>query len=143
MKTILFALVLGIMGFTAHAQNTEIKIGRHGACNTGRGICGIQTQASAKNNNATFVKDSNSNLVLRLYKNKLSKAQIDMLFGKIISADSTIESLQIDQAFNLDSHTKSLLYQTTGYLLDLVQATRFNAIISEQYIDIILLKSKS
>ena len=148
MKSILFALAFGLMGSISHAQTTQVKIGRHGACSTGRGICGIQTQADAKttdtnNNNAVFLKSEDGSIILRLYKNKLSQFQIDTLFGKHINPESTTAVLQIDQEFSLDSATKSSLYFTTGIHLNLINAASFEALINEDYIDVILLKSKS
>ncbi|MEP2936644.1 MAG: hypothetical protein ABJM06_10430 [Gilvibacter sp.] len=143
MKTFLFTLMLGILSGIANAQTSEIKIGRHGACNSGRGICGIETQATSKTNNAQFIKDIYGNIILRLYKSKLSLEQIERLFGKSISQESDNEILQIEQAFALDSKTKNAMHESTGILLNLIVASNFEALISEHFIDVILIKSKS
>ena len=143
MKTYLITLLLGLLGGIANAQTSQIKIGRHGACNSGRGICGIETNAASKSNNAQFLKDVNGNIILRLYKSKLSPEQIDRLFGKSITLETTNEILQIEQAFDLDSITKNSMYQSTGIMLNLIDATHFEALINQHFIDVILLKSKS
>jgi hypothetical protein len=145
MKTILIALTIGLMGGISFAQTTQVKIGRHGACDSGRGICGIQYQPTAKSstNNAVIVNNSDGTIVLRLYKNALNESQIEMLFGKVLLENSTAETLQIDSTFFLDIETKAAIHQATGSYLNKIDKGSLEAFINDAFIDIILYKSKS
>jgi len=145
MKTILIALTIGLMGGISFAQTTQVKIGRHGACNSGRGICGIQYQPTAKSssNNAVILKNSDGTIVLRLFKNALNELQLEMLFGKVLLENTTSETLQIDSAFSLDLETKLAIQNATGTYLSQINKGSLEAVLNDDYIDIILFKSKS
>lgn len=140
MKILLFSLAIGLWASQAFAQTTQVKIGRHGNCSTGRGICGISYNPENRSlaNNATFTKDANGNLLLRMHRSQFADGVLNRLFGQEISSVSKETNLEILEGFNLDLPTTIFLGNFANWSVERISARSFRAVVTPEHIDIYL-----
>ncbi len=136
MKQIIFILILGCISHCNYAQNTTVKFGRYGACSSGRGICGIQTNTSAKTqNNADFIW-YNKQLILRIYLNQITDTQQQRFIE--IKPPGTQGVFRPEAAINLDSNTVNYIQQISGLNMSGISIKSYSVSYTNTSIDIII-----
>lgn len=108
MKTkIYLAIVLALLSQTFIAQNAKVQFGRHGSCNTGRGICAIETTADRQAGNAKIIKQ-HGHIVLQILTDQLTDDEKSRLTESIIN--SPVGYLKIEAGFEFSPQLKSKLH---------------------------------
>ena len=107
MKTnIYLTLALALLSQTLIAQNANVKFGRHGTCNSGRGICAIESTVGKQAGNARFVKQEGE-IVLQILMQQLTQDENELLRQTL--AHSPDGYLKIELGFELSESIKSIL----------------------------------
>lgn len=134
MKNLLAILLLGGLNLSLYAQNTNVTFGRYGDCNSGRGICGIQfNEASRATNNADIVWE-NDQLILRIYKEKITTQQQSKIVTSINELDQT--TLKIEANFNLNKETANYIAGLTGFVFNTIDELPYPIYYTDQFIEL-------
>ena len=134
MKNLFITLLLGCLSYCGSAQNTSVTFGRYGNCNSGRGICGIQTNTrSQTQNNADFIWLSKQ-LILRIYTHDFTvNDRLKFLEDK---PNGTQALFTPQVAFNLDPNTIAFIRQLSGLTILTLEARPYHVVYGNHYIDL-------
>ena len=138
---ILYTLLLFISSSVLiQAQNATITIGRGTNC-FGRGLCSITNTNNERSQeyNTSFIQIDTSIIVLRIYRDKLSKDQLDRIFGKPITSKNQ-DSLQFVLEESISIPQKLQKYTATDHLkqLAVLGIKTYPTKITKEHIDIII-----
>jgi len=138
MKFFIYLFIVMSLPTIGSAQNATITIGRGTDC-FGRGACSITIENSSEYN-ATFLKNIDGTMTLRIYRLKLTKENEDRLFGVPIT-EFNIDSLnfRMEEEIPISSATELLPSSINAKELGKLKIGVYSTTITTSYIDIQIL----
>lgn len=140
MKPTLTTIFLLCISTIALSQEYRIEIGSRTGC-TGRGICTItnapnpMNKTAQKTNNASIIQTKESTVILRVYRDLLTKEELDHILGMPITSKNK-DSIQFTMEETLQLPEDII----TGYKqISILEAKTYPTVISEEYVDIIII----
>ncbi|ARV11772.1 hypothetical protein [Gilvibacter sp. SZ-19] len=133
---ILVALAFFALVQHNYAQAAQVQFGRHGACNTGRGICAITTETNKSHSNASLLK-LEGHVILRIHTEQLDASSKSLLTASIIA--SSPGYLKIEKSFQLDQDCQTKLHEL-GSDISMLNARDYPINVKPGQVDIYLTK---
>ena len=149
MKTFFITLVLVCISTIALSQEYRATFGKYPDCLRRGGICTITSTPSSSaiksiTGNISFITQKDGAIILRVYRDKLTKEEQDIILGVPITS-RTNNSLQftMETAIALPKDDSALSATKSTKELSTLEAKTYPTIISDKYIDITIQPSSS
>ena len=139
MKTLLTTLVIVCTVTIAISQEYTATFGKNPTCNRAGGICTMKpnNNASKSANNVSIVQTKDGATIIRVYRQRLTQDQENLIFGEPIRGD-TRNNVQfvMHAAIDLPPEIVSATAVTKSKQVQQLEAKTYPTVITDKYIDI-------
>lgn len=145
MKTILTALFLVCITSIALSQDHTLNLGNYPDCvRRGGNFCSMTTDRSemgSSDNNISFVHLKEGSTLLRIYREKLTQIEHDLILGEpITSVNINTLTFRLDHSFTFPDSIVEMTSNSKSKQIQTLEAKTYPTKITEKYIDITIIQ---